>query len=220
MLTHDGFKAYKARQVLSERQIDMMQHALGLDYKKPYKRNDQYFYKPYRNSYDAVGEDATEWDNLVEKGFATKGRVYHVSLSGITILSDALQTYIYSDNATCIADAKGAVIDILIADACYCGYGCWIPTAAKDIARRARLPLSLTLDTLHFLQSNGDVAKTYYGECDDEGYPFCYHGWVLTKQAKESTYKGKYDKAWKAECDYLDKILKRSDDDEDSEDGN
>ena len=95
----------------------------------------------------------------------------------------------------------------LIADACYCGYGCWIPNGAKSIAKRARLPLTLTRDTLRYLEGEGLAARSHYGEIDDEGYPHCWHGWVMTAKAKER-YKERYERAWKAECEYLDKSIR------------
>ena len=38
------------------------QHCIGLDHKKPYKRHGRYFYRPYRNYYDASVKDCETWD--------------------------------------------------------------------------------------------------------------------------------------------------------------
>lgn len=37
--------------------IELAKHCIGLDHKKPYKRHGRYFYRPYRNYYDAGGKD-------------------------------------------------------------------------------------------------------------------------------------------------------------------
>jgi hypothetical protein len=47
---------------LSDRQIDEMRHALGLDYKN----------KPYRNRFYCNSDDE-KWNDLVKKGLALKG---------------------------------------------------------------------------------------------------------------------------------------------------
>ncbi|KGL43760.1 hypothetical protein EP56_08145 [Listeriaceae bacterium FSL A5-0209] len=63
---------------LSNAQINLLRHALGLDNAK----------KAYRNYYAAVSTDAKEWEKLVEKGYAKNGvetklvDYYHVSESG------------------------------------------------------------------------------------------------------------------------------------------
>lgn len=67
---------------LSNTQINLLRHALGLDNAK----------KAYRNYYAAVSTDVGEWDKLVEKGYADKGvetelvEYYHVSESGKSFL--------------------------------------------------------------------------------------------------------------------------------------
>lgn len=37
--------------------ITLAKHCIGLDHNKPYKRHGRYFYRPYRNHYDAGGKD-------------------------------------------------------------------------------------------------------------------------------------------------------------------
>ena len=47
------------------RYISLATHAIGLDHKKPYKRHGRYFYRPYRNYYDASIKDCEIWDVMV-----------------------------------------------------------------------------------------------------------------------------------------------------------
>ena len=54
--------------------IDLSKHCIGLDYKKPYKRHGRYFYRPYRNYYDAGGKDVKIWDTMASAGYAEAGR--------------------------------------------------------------------------------------------------------------------------------------------------
>lgn len=54
--------------------IDLASHCICLDHKKPYKRHGRYFYRPYRNYYDAGGKDVEIWDVMVSAGYAKAGR--------------------------------------------------------------------------------------------------------------------------------------------------
>lgn len=49
------------------RYISLATHAIGLDHKKPYKRHGRYFYRPYRNYYDASIKDCEIWDVMVNE---------------------------------------------------------------------------------------------------------------------------------------------------------
>lgn len=75
---------------LTQKQISDMKHAIGYapDMVKKGK------YKAYRN-YFAVGEENESWEELVKNEVATKrtrfgDTVYHLSVKGISILSDIL----------------------------------------------------------------------------------------------------------------------------------
>ena len=210
-MTYDKYMKHVAEGLISENQKAKMLHAIGWNERSEriYTRGGTRYFKPYRNYYDAGEVDSPAWKDLVLKKFARQydSGCYTVTNKGLDILSCIMQTYIYCNNSDCIGDAKLAVMDVLIADACYCGYGCWIPNGAKSIAKRARLPLALTRDTLRYLEGEGLVARSHYGEIDDEGYPHCWHGWVMTAKGKER-YKERYERAWKAECEYLDKSIR------------
>ena len=61
------FDRTQAEGVLPEMLFAEMKHCIGLDYKRPYMRGGMYFYRPYRNDYDAGPRDEPMWEALVEK---------------------------------------------------------------------------------------------------------------------------------------------------------
>lgn len=215
MVTYDDMLYSRARKAISEAEQAKMGHCIGFDVRKTYERSGQKYFRPYRNHFNPGGTDKDIWAGLKEKGFADC-RVYEngeynywVTANGLSALSALEFVYIYSVNARGNEiDASYDVIEVLIEDAVYCGYGCWIPSSADDIAKRARLPKQLTVETLHYLErEKGYVAHVYEGGCDDEGFPHCTHGWVLTKKWKDE-HKDRYEKAQKAEYARLDARLK------------
>lgn len=176
----------------TRKQIDLMLHAIGADSSPAKKYRDKYFYYAYRNGFDADGDDITEWDELVKIRIAEKDRVYHVTKFGIGVLELLTNSKIYLAN--CVGDAKPKVFRLLAFDEASCGYGNWIPTPAKSIATREKIPKNIVLECLHILASEGLITKTSYGEVDDEGIPHCWHGWCLTNKGKETdVYKKAYD---------------------------
>lgn len=81
-----------------ERVIEICEHMVGLDYKRPYHRRGKAFYKPYRNYYEAPltgnelldklpsliikktnGKQST-WYELTSKGLAWLGRQTKISI--------------------------------------------------------------------------------------------------------------------------------------------
>lgn len=79
-------------------------HAIGLDYRKAYKRHGKYFYKPYRNYYDASPNDCKIWDEMVNKGLAKAskkdrygGRMYWLTRKGLDWLGEKLEVKIYDE---------------------------------------------------------------------------------------------------------------------------
>lgn len=58
----------------NKKALAFAQHCIGLDHKKPYKRHGRYFYRPYRNYYDASVKDCETWDLLVQAGYAEAGQ--------------------------------------------------------------------------------------------------------------------------------------------------
>lgn len=172
----------------TDKELHVIGHAIGFNPHKIYHRNGTAYFAPYRNYY-YTGENDETWNGLVDKGFAIKTPVkdnmayFSVSKSGLFGLQRETTIHFYSENARGNeVDASGDVIEVLLDYAVYCGYGCWIPPGAKDIAFRARLPYKLTLSTLNYLKRCGYVNHFYEGGIDDEGYPHCTHGWGLSKK--------------------------------------
>ena len=84
--------------------IILASHAIGLDNKKPYKRWGKYFYKPYRNYYDASSSDCKVWDLMVNDGYAKSGkkdryggRMYWLTRNGLDWLGEHLGIKIYDE---------------------------------------------------------------------------------------------------------------------------
>lgn len=216
MITLDDVKKMRAKKILTDKEIEKMEHCIGFSVKGAYVRSGRKYFKPYRNHFYPGGTDIKVWEHLKELGFAdcgkpneNGGRYYWLTLSGFAILSAVKMVYIYSDNSNGNEiDCKDDVLDALLADLVFCGYGCWIPSGARTIAERCRIPLKLATETLHYLQDKcGYVKKTHYGECDDEGFPHCYHGWTLTKKWIDEN-KERVDAAQKAEYARIEAIEK------------
>lgn len=71
-------EAFIKREPVALYQLDMMAHAIGLDYHKPYNHNGKRYYKAYRNYYGATdsGKDHEAWEKLALDGYAVKSRAY------------------------------------------------------------------------------------------------------------------------------------------------
>lgn len=205
------------KNTLSDVEIEKMEHCIGWHKGKgAYTRNGIKYYQPHRNHFMPGGSDIPIWEGLKQKGYAECGaptkqgsRFYWLTKQGLNILSAIEKVFIYSDNANGNEiDAQHDVLEVLLDDAVFCGYGCWLPTSAKAIALRARLPLKLTRDTLKYLQDRcGYVKHVYEGGCDDEGFPHCTHGWVLTKKWTDE-HKERYEARQQEEYKRMDEIEK------------
>lgn len=84
--------------------IALASHCIGLDRKKPYKRHGRYFYRPYRNYYDAGGKDVEIWDTMVSEGYAEAGRknryggrMYWLTRQGLDWLGEKLGIQIWDE---------------------------------------------------------------------------------------------------------------------------
>lgn len=212
----------EAKNMLSDKEVSYMNHCIGYDAEKVYKRGSGRYFKPYRNYFLSAGPSRDIWEKLKEKGYAESGRegtygnvYFWLNNAGLNILSAYHEVFIYSENASGNeADASRDVIQVLLADAVFCGYGCWLPSSTKSIAVRARLPYRLTVDTLHYLKDKAYVSHIYEGGCNDEGLPHCTHGWALTKKWKDE-HKEEYDKAQKEEYRRIDEMLAKGREDND-----
>jgi len=190
-MTKDATTQQNVRHLISDEQAKKMKHAIGMIHgnRKPYKRAGFLYFRPYRNRYKSSGRNA-DMDDLVNKHLAERIDAengeqlteYRITKQGLMFLSWREGVYIYSETAETGLQAERDVLQILLDDAVYCGYGNWVPTSAREIEERARLPKAVVLEALHVLQEEGNVRKTYYGDIDDEGWPHCIHGWTLTKK--------------------------------------
>lgn len=82
--------------------LHIMEHCLGLDHKKPYKRHGRLFYRPYRN-YFTTREDIV-WQALEKKGLAKMYRsgdldCYEVTDLGRSWLGKLINVHIYEEDA-------------------------------------------------------------------------------------------------------------------------
>lgn len=87
---------------MKEMAIELAKHAIGLDYKKPYRRHGKKFYKPYRNYYATILRDPV-WRALVSEGFATcfpEGEdraIFTLTRSGLDWLGRHIGVKIYDE---------------------------------------------------------------------------------------------------------------------------
>ncbi len=189
---------------LSEVQISQMEHCVGLGNKA--KKSGKGYYQPYRNYYDAGGNDIEVWESLKKLGLADKGRTYHLTKMGLDALSQITGIVIYSENAYCLADAKSEVLKAFIdQDVAIC-YGCWYPTSAKYISEITRIPLPMVRRCVNKLLEEGLLVKGHEGGIDDGGNPYCYHGYFCTDKAKELDY---WKKAHEREENYINESLRK-----------
>ena len=183
------------------RLINQTEHCVGLDYKKPYKRNGKLFYKPYRNYFDT--EDVM-WDALVEIGYAYKNRMYHLTIDGLSWLSSMNNIYIYNHYSDSPPDIYWEVMKFFCeCDVAVC-YGCWFPVSAKSCAANLRLPILEIRNAIKRLIGEGYLVKSHYGGIDEEGFPYCVHGYYSTPKMRETD---EWIKAYKKEMEWLNKSL-------------
>ncbi len=202
----------EALKKLSEKELKKMEHCVGFDRRKVYHRKGFAYFKPHRNYFNPGGTDCEIWAGIKKKGYADSGKddkYYWLNKSGYNILSWYEQVYIYSENARGNElDASDDVLEVLLDDYVFCGYGCWLPSGAKRISVFARLPYKLTLSTLKYLKDKcGYVDHVYEGGCDDEGFPHCTHGWILTKKWLDEN-KERVERRQEEEYERLDRILR------------
>jgi hypothetical protein len=86
--------------MIGERHIEEAKHAIGLDYKKPYKRHGKLFYKPYRNNFATFVTDKI-WTELAANGYAEHddpnehGTIFWLTQKGLERLGSELGIKIY-----------------------------------------------------------------------------------------------------------------------------
>ena len=170
---------------MNQRERELVEHAIGLDYKNPRNYRERRYYKPYRNGYDAGGIHDV-WEGLVKRGLAiTENHVYYyVSNKGLAELSADIGVHVYSDCSRCVGDAKWPVLKYIM-DSCS-GFMSY-PVSSKIIAKETRIPVKLVRETCSYLIEEGLIRKTHFGGLTEEGV-YCIHGYGLTKEGMEHPY--------------------------------
>ncbi len=173
---------------MTKNEKSLMEHAIGLDDKSFYVSHGEKYYIPYRNYYGAGGEHKT-WEGLCDKGLAKTNdhRMYYVTLKGLAELSEEFGIYCYSECAYAMYESKLATFHaILDNDAAIVAH--WAPVSSKQIAKRARLPITRVREALKELKEEGYVCKDYVGGQDEDGTIFCFHGYTATELGEKDPY--------------------------------
>ena len=180
-----------------------MKHCIGLDYKKPYMRAGEYFYKPYRNHYVAVPEDEPMWEALVEKRLAWIGAMYHLSIEGICLLRWQTGIYIYNPNGgeRLLREVK----DYFIYRGVDCSYDCWRPVTKSDVKGVCILTRKKTDLAIKKLLEEGWIVPYKDAGKTTEGFPYCRMGFRASKKLEETE---EFKKAWKEKCAALGAIVR------------
>lgn len=184
---------------LPEMLFAAMKHCIGLDDQKPHRRCGKYFYDPYRNFYDAGPGDEPMWEALVEKGFAWKKSMYHLTLGGLSLLGRQTGIYIYNPNR--MDRLLREVKDYFILRACDCSYGCWYPVTKNEVRTACFLTKKLTDWAIEKLLEEGWIIRDEDSGKDSDGFPYFRKGFRASAKLEETE---EYKKAWKEECDRID----------------
>ena len=180
-----------------------MEHCIGLDHKRPYTRNDESFYNPYRNYYDADQGDEPMWEALVEKHLAWKEKMYHLSIEGICLLR--LQTGICIYNPNEGERLLREVKDFFIYRGVDCSYDCWRPVTKSDVEGACILTRKKTDLAIKKLLEEGWIVPYKDAGKTTEGFPYCRMGFRASEKLKETE---EFKKAWEKECESLDAIVR------------
>lgn len=87
---------------IKQNAIAVMQHAIGMGHKRPYKRHGKLYYKPYRN-YFATGAKDSLWEEIRKEGYATMREesfhiYYFLTRSGLDWLGKQIGVHIYDES--------------------------------------------------------------------------------------------------------------------------
>lgn len=193
----------QAEGVLPEMLFAEMKHCIGLDYKRPYMRGGKYFYRPYRNDYDAGPRDEPMWEALVEKHLAWRVTNYHLTIKGFYLLG--LQTGIYIYNSSEGNRLLREVKDYFIDRGVDCSYGCWYPITKGEVMRGCLLTREKVNWAIQKLLEEGWIEHDEYAERTDDGFPVYRRGFTASKKLEETD---EYKRAWKEECEAIDAIIR------------
>lgn len=187
-----------------EKTINMMIHAIGLDYAKAKTYKGKKYYYPYRNYYDAGGDDVFCWEELCARGLAERKGVYKLTLQGLEALSKVTGIIIYNPMARYGADAMKEVFRFYCKKDNEVCYGCWFPVSAVSAAAQLRMPLSKVRKAIKDLVGIGYLIRSHSGGQYDGGV-YCFHGYDCTPKARETDV---WKKCYKDACDEIDAMLR------------
>ena len=164
-----------------------MEHCIGFNSRKVYRRKGKVYFKPYRNHCFPGGTDCQIWETLTARGFAEsdeKQEFYRLTDLGLQYLSLKNDVYIYSEKANGNeVDAAPDVLAVLRESRAICRSLTVEshPISAATISHLTRLPLDLTRSTLKYLEEYGQV-KHAYKKSGRYWNPKLrvVHGWLLT----------------------------------------
>jgi len=178
------------RKVFPDNISKVMEHCIGFDPEKVYKRGGKKFFKPYRNYYDAAGYQMAIWDKLVSLGYAecnisenSDHAYYWLNSSGLAALSDNTGVYIYSENASGNEiDCEQDIIDIMLDYVVKEKRADIVPITIKYISNKARLPRDSVMYAMRYLRDKcGYVKYVTHGIQDENGrLKESYKGWEFT----------------------------------------
>ena len=183
------FDGTQAEGKLPEMLFAEMKHCIGLDYKRPYMRGGMYFYRPYRNDYDAGPKDEPMWEALIEKRLAWIGAMYHLSIEGIYLLS--LQTGIYIYNPSVGERLLREVKDYFIDRGVDCSYGCWYPITKGEVMRGCLLTREKVNWAIQKLLEEGWIEHDEYAGRTGDGFPVYRRGFTASKKQTNTRKRGK-----------------------------
>lgn len=180
-----------------------MEHCIGLDYGKVYSRSGRYFYKPYRNDYDAGSGDEPMWEALVEKHLAWKVRLYHLSISGLYLLRHQTGIYIYNPSKE--EQLLREVKDYFIYRGVDCSYDCWRPVTKSDVEGACILTRKKVDWAIERLLEEGWIDHYKDAGKTSEGLPYCRRGFRASKKLEETE---EFKEEWKKTCAVFESIIR------------
>ena len=84
--------------------IEVAKHAIGMGYRKPYRRHGKLWYRPYRNYFaTSIGSSDHElWETMKRRGYAESRKsndreMFWLTREGLDWLGEKLCMYIYDE---------------------------------------------------------------------------------------------------------------------------
>lgn len=100
---------------MTDNQIALMKHCIGIDNHKPYRRHGRLFYRPTRNYFDSGPADYEAWKGIEANGYAVdwqerinRGETsvgvgwFKLTAEGMAFLGGKLGIHIYNEEAVSV----------------------------------------------------------------------------------------------------------------------